>query len=893
MAVFNKKGGSQGGSGPLRWLPVGSGFNLLRLMFQSPGSPGGPFKNPAYKSYIAKISNEPLDFLMPDRSIVSARCVWIISGGRPSQHGFHLVIIANGRENLQKLTGQEGVSSRHFSAELIADAARADAAERSNAPVPTRPVTIKAKAKPLSKPVDDFSDLSGESASAVEKAVLPDEPARPAPKKAQATDLGSDSAEDEFSASQPAAGKLASTDLSDLDGGGESLDFQKYESEKPKAAPAPEDDDFLSTPSEDELETSSAPSLIRSSVKVPQDTGFLSDLSDDPVMVQTGGRTWSLDDEAAAAKPQPASEPPVAGELLEPTEPELEVPAEPEIPAEEAVLPEEPEAPVAAEVPVAAADENPFGGEEPVLAAVSAPPVDAEPIPEDNPFEELDTKAAAAPEPTPAVAEDNPFEDLDAAPATAASVAVEPSGDGGSPAPESLAAVSAPVDDTPGWDFSDDHPAAPAPMAPVPEPVKAAEPEAAPAPEPESDEFSSAAPAAESSIFEEEKPEAPVAAAVSAPAPAPEAEEPVAMGDFSEEADQMAARVAGESDGGSLIEEPPAPVDVEPPAAAAPAAVEPPDGSIPADGGFDDEPMFADETEAALGEAEALTDPEQLFAKSREKQEPLPSAPVPAEDDNAFAHDDVAYLDGLPKDAATAGDIRSAHVRQLDGGTAPALNRFDELRSKGAPEAFDDEAVPVGDEVSNAEDIFGGESPKVTKLASSEFPEEAGNGQDKDSEAAADLRYTNFNTEEATAKAIAEADSIMSAEEFFSDEAQGAGAEAPEPAEAPVASEPAPEPEPVQASVPEIPAEPPAPVRPSGNWRLFTTEVSNELKGRAKQAKVLERAPDMLRFDLKVRVLWPGNDLTEGVLCVKDRAPSVYLSASDIRKIAPDAEVEF
>ncbi len=1006
MAVFNKKGGgAQGaGSGPLRWLPVGQNFNLLRLMFQAPGSPSGPFKNPAYKSYIAKISNEPLDFLLPDRSIVAARCVWIISGGRPSQHGFHLVVVSSGRENLQRLSGQEGVSSRHFSAELIAEAAKADASERTGVPRSATGVTIKPKPKPASKAVDDFSDLSGESAGTSSASFLDDAPsakpaaARPAVKgKPAATDLG----EDDFLSGAGDAGGAA---VDQADGGAaasaDDLDFQSYKGAKGKPSKAPAapeaDDEFFSGAAP---KKSAAPAGKPPKAPAAEDSGFLSDGSDDLIQSTPGGRTWSLDDDAAPAaeKPAPAAAP-ASGDLVETPAVELEAPAaELEAPAEPE-MPEEPAEPAMAEAAPAAADANPFEADisspspVPADSAQSAPPIEAEAIPEDDPFAEFDRKpvepapaapaetppasaaaanpfdefggdssAAPAPAPGPSIGDDL-FEDKPAEPAVsappvsapppvsepaspaAAAMAAEALKEELAPAPASAPAPAPAAEEEPsGWDLSDGAHAAEPPVA-APAPETPAAPAVAATPAVDHDEFAGdGAPAA-----------ATPAAATAA------GEEPVAMDEFA--ADEMAARVAGETDASDLLKAEPVKAEIPSPVSGPPAA---------AASSLDGEPMFADETEAALVEAEDLTGPEALIART--KKTPLPQAGAPDEVVNAYAHDDVAYFADLPKDAAKgSGDILSAEARRLAAqppvsapAAAPAApvapagddeavamgSEMDEepviaagsepddkiaaLRAKGAPAAFEDEAVAVGDEVSNAEDIFG-ERQKVAKLDAHEFPHEAGNGRDHDSEKMADLRYTNLNTEDDTNRAIAEADSIMSAEDFFKEEVAAVvkdepvpepavsepavsappapessvtinaisgppAHEVPPPVSPPVVSQP-PEQVPVQASV-QVSAPPSAPVpepakpapaaRPDGAWRKFTGDVSTELKNKAKQSKIVERAPDMIRFDLKVRVLWPEDGLTEGTLCVKDRAPSVWLSAADIRKITPEAEVEF
>lgn len=951
MAVFNKKGGGSG-SVPLRWLPVGANFNILRLMFQAPGAPAGPFKNPAYKSYIAKISNEPLDFLLPDRSIVAARCVWIISGGRPSQHGFHILQIAGGRENLQRLTGQEGVSSRHFTAELISEAAAADSAERP----PTAKIGIRPKPKPVTKPVDDFSDLSGSLDTTPSKADFLDDipldtPSKGPKPKVAATDLGGD----EFGSGSDTAAeeKSATTDLSAMDSS--DLDFQNY-----NKAPA-------------------TPGAAMGPRPAASDGDFLSDPNDDLMMSAPGGRTWSLDEEASAAAAGSSAAPApsedevateVADDLLEsPSEPvEPEAPMEPDIPEEE---------PATSAEAVRTVEENPFeaefAGGEPA-AAVSAPPVEAEAIPEEDPFAELDAAPAAQPEPeskpaTPKVAdlsEENPFDEFGEGAAPAAMEASVSTGEDvfeevvpAAPAVSAPPVVSAPPEaaapapSEEAWDFStpasvpepvtarpspeihaepepaiEEQAAAGAAFEPVPEPTHETAPEPSYEPsvavrEPETDEFASVTgPAEPSAVFGE--------AAAESPAD-----------DLAAEAEEMAARVAGETDTADFTPEAVASIPEEQPVAVAdeePAAM------------AEEEPMFADETEAALGEAESLTDPEALLAKTK------PAAADVEDGGLAYAHDDVAYFADLKAETAASGDILSAEARKLgakpvESAPAPAAdeepvamgeeepvamaaeepvamkesspvaagaeNRIEELRAKGAPEAFDDEAVAIGDEVSDAEDIFG-DRKKVAKLEG--FPEEAGNGRDMDSVTTADLRYTNLNTDADTEKAIAEADSIMSAEDFFKEEA----GEASEPAESsgppateqvavaePVAEPPAPPtevisgpPEPELVAAPgtgTVSMPPPAavstppvvPERPAGNWRRFTTDVSTELKTRAKQAKIVERGTDMLRFDLKVRVLWPSDGLTEGTLCVKDRAPSVYLSPSDIRKITPEAEVEF
>lgn len=833
MAVFSKKGGGQSGGGvPLRWLPVGPNFSLLRLMFQASGSPSGPFRNPAYKSYISKVTNEPLDFLMPDRSIISARCVWIISGGRPSQHGFHLVSIAGGRENLQRLTGQEGVSSRHFTSEIIAAASREDQAAKSQ-PSARGSVPVKPKSKPAPKPVDDFSDLSGGTEENVAaKAQFPDELGR----------------------SKPARSPLAKTDLSDLESGGD-LDFQRYDSQKPES-PAKQDDGFLTDPDAD-------------------------------LMVSTSGRTWSLDDVDESGTPA-AKAPPAADANTDAAPDEmLELPEEPE--AEPLAEPEMPEEPVAAATagPVQPVeDEDPFAagfesGQQSEAASMDAIPVAAD----EDPFAELDaapgTSGSEAAE-TPS--DENPFEDLDA-------------GSQAAPEPESVAseAVTGSDEFSGAWDLSEQSP------APGAQRESAHDPEAVSL----AQETASNVPVAVSSPPSSEWDLSDSAAPAQSPVMQSESAAELAL-----QAEEMAAQVAGETVNADLVE----PVEVstsaiaeeEPvaisdsPAAASPeefpdetgisdADIKPVSASL--DGVSEaDEPMFAEETEVALGEVESLTDPEALAGRGATISDVAPGRtdPVGLPDQlgidagdaqgEAYAHDDVAYLDGistLPKN----GEILSVHARQaaqLRNGEAPAPSgKFDELIAKGAPRAFDDEAVAIDDDVSTAEDLFGERPAKMV-----DFPEEPPAMRETDSEVAADMRYTNFNTPEETEKALAEAEAIMSAEEVFGG--------ASEPVQAISGSTK------VEPLAPSLSApEPEPPAKPSGNWRFFTTEVSNELKATAKKAKVIERTADMLRFDLKVRVIWPGGELSDGFLCVKDRSPSLYLNATDIRKLMPEAEVEF
>ncbi|MEW6777057.1 MAG: hypothetical protein AB1405_12225, partial [Bdellovibrionota bacterium] len=112
----NPPAGGSGGQG--QWVRLGEHFDVLKFFLEDPAH-GLKWDNPAFKAYVAKISSKPLEFMLGPGEKVQAQVVQIVAGGRASMHGFHLLLKTAGRENLRRLSGAEGVASRHFPAEVL------------------------------------------------------------------------------------------------------------------------------------------------------------------------------------------------------------------------------------------------------------------------------------------------------------------------------------------------------------------------------------------------------------------------------------------------------------------------------------------------------------------------------------------------------------------------------------------------------------------------------------------------------------------------------------------------------------------------------------------------------------------------------------------------------
>lgn len=170
MALFGKKpeksgGGNAGQKG--QWLRLGPGFEPLRVLFQKSGATE-PWDSPAFKAYEAYVTRLPVELLFgpDDRGV--ARVVYVVSGGRASMHGFHAIQQVSGRENLRRLSGQEGIGARHFTPQMLEAIQRLKAqpqpqpaakpAADAKRPVRGRPVQLPRR--PAATDLGDFSDLS-------------------------------------------------------------------------------------------------------------------------------------------------------------------------------------------------------------------------------------------------------------------------------------------------------------------------------------------------------------------------------------------------------------------------------------------------------------------------------------------------------------------------------------------------------------------------------------------------------------------------------------------------------------------------------------------------------------------------------------------------------------